>query len=95
MAERVLLGRIVDCPQSVLNCDESFQHCKQVLGVEIIEEAVLDAKFNADANQIENCKFFTGNADDFISSLMYEPGVADQDVLAIVDPPRAGLREYA
>lgn len=55
----------------------------------------MDAKFNADANQIENCKFFTGNADDFISSLMYEPGVADQDVLAIVDPPRAGLREYA
>lgn len=79
----------------MLNYHESLQHCKQVLGVEIIEEAVLDAKFNAEANEIENCKFFTGNADDFISSLMYQPGVADQDVLAIVDPPRAGLREYS
>lgn len=63
-----------------------------MLGVEIIEEAVQDATFNAEANKITNCKFFTGNADDFIYSLMNEPGVADQDVLAIVDPPRAGLR---
>lgn len=72
----------------------SFKHCKQVLGVEIVEEAVRDAKFNAEANQIENCKFFAGNSDDFITSLMYEPGVKDTDVLAIVDPPRAGLREW-
>lgn len=72
----------------------SLQHCKQVLGVEIIEEAVRDAKFNAEANQIDNCKFFTGNSDDFIKSLMHEAGVkGEEDILAVVDPPRAGLRE--
>ena len=71
-----------------------LQHCKQVLGVEIIEEAVRDAKFNAEANQVENCKFFAGDADDFITSFMHETGVAGQDVLAIVDPPRAGLRKW-
>lgn len=77
------------------NCNNvfPFQHVKQVLGVEIIDEAVRDAKFNAEANKIENCRFFTGNADDFIMSLMNEPGVAGQDVVAIVDPPRAGLRK--
>lgn len=61
--------------------------------MEIIDEAVMDAKYNAEANKIENCKFFTGNSDDFIRSLMHEAGVGDKDVLAIVDPPRAGLRE--
>ncbi|GAB0086999.1 Beta-1,3-glucan-binding protein, N-terminal [Sergentomyia squamirostris] len=66
--------------------------CKRVLGVEIIEQAVKDAKFNAEANSIENCEFFTGNTDDFIFTLMNRPGVSDGDVLAVVDPPRAGVR---
>ncbi|XP_002026564.2 tRNA (uracil-5-)-methyltransferase homolog A [Drosophila persimilis] len=72
------------------------KHCKRVLGVEIVPDAIKDAQFNAEANGIKNCKFFTGNADDFIKSMvreaMYEqePG-KPVDLIAVVDPPRAGL----
>ncbi|XP_017477066.1 PREDICTED: tRNA (uracil-5-)-methyltransferase homolog A [Rhagoletis zephyria] len=72
------------------------KHCKQVLGVEIIPEAIKDAESNATANKIENCKFFAGNADDYIQSMVREvlygnaPG-APLDLIAVVDPPRAGL----
>uniref|UniRef100_A0A034WPP2 tRNA (uracil(54)-C(5))-methyltransferase n=1 Tax=Bactrocera dorsalis TaxID=27457 RepID=A0A034WPP2_BACDO len=72
------------------------KHCKQVLGVEIVPDAIKDAEFNAAANSIENCKFFAGNADDYIQSMVREvvygnaPG-APLDLIAVVDPPRAGL----
>ncbi|XP_058834826.1 tRNA (uracil-5-)-methyltransferase homolog A [Topomyia yanbarensis] len=68
------------------------KYCKQVLGVEIIPQAIEDAKYNAELNGIENCKFFCGNADDLITSLIknakIQPG---ENLVAIVDPPRAGL----
>lgn len=75
------------------------KHCKQVLGVEIIPDAVKDAEFNADNNNIKNCKFFAGNADDYIQSMVREvtygnPPGTSLDLIAVVDPPRAGLREY-
>lgn len=63
-----------------------------MLGVEIIEEAINDANFNAKVNNIENSKFFTGNCDDFILSLVYQ--TKNPNILAVIDPPRAGLREY-
>ncbi|KAH8244082.1 hypothetical protein KR038_000447 [Drosophila bunnanda] len=72
------------------------KHCKKVLGVEIVPDAIKDAEFNAEANGIKNCKFFTGNADDFIKSMVrealyeQEPG-KPVDLIAVVDPPRAGL----
>ncbi|XP_017127396.1 tRNA (uracil-5-)-methyltransferase homolog A [Drosophila elegans] len=72
------------------------KHCKKVMGVEIVPDAIKDAEFNAQANDIKNCKFFTGNADDFIKSMVrealyeQEPG-KPMDLIAVVDPPRAGL----
>lgn len=70
------------------------KHSKQILGVEIIPEAIADAEFNAKENNIENCKFYAGSAEDLISSLMRQANVMDgEEVLAIVDPPRAGLRK--
>lgn len=68
------------------------QSCKQVVGVEIIPQAIKDADFNATANGISNCKFYAGNCDDYIRKFVYEN--RDDDLLAIIDPPRAGLREY-
>ncbi|SPP76543.1 tRNA (uracil-5-)-methyltransferase homolog A [Drosophila guanche] len=72
------------------------KHCKRVLGVEIVPDAIKDAEFNAEANGIDNCKFFTGNADDFIKSMVREAMYDEQpgkpvDLIAVVDPPRAGL----
>ncbi|XP_065359485.1 tRNA (uracil-5-)-methyltransferase homolog A [Calliphora vicina] len=72
------------------------KHCKQVLGVEIIPDAIKDAEYNAEKNGITNCKFYTGNADDYIQSMVKEvvygtaPG-EPLDLVAVVDPPRAGL----
>lgn len=69
------------------------KHCKQVLGVEIIPQAIEDAQYNADLNKVDNCKFYAGNADDLITSLIRNANVQqDENLVAIVDPPRAGLR---
>ncbi|XP_062564599.1 tRNA (uracil-5-)-methyltransferase homolog A [Armigeres subalbatus] len=68
------------------------KHCKQVLGVELIPQAIEDAKYNAELNEIENCKFFAGNADDLITSLIRNANIeTGENLVAIVDPPRAGL----
>lgn len=73
------------------------KHCKQVLGVEIVPDAIKDAEHNAETNDIKNCKFFAGNADDYIKSMVREALYAQEpgkpiDLIAVVDPPRAGLR---
>lgn len=62
-----------------------------MLGVEIIEDAIQDAKFNAEENKIENSKFYAGNCDDYIHALVYE--AENEHLLAIIDPPRAGIRK--
>lgn len=62
-----------------------------MLGVEIVEDAINDAKFNATENGIENAKFYAGNCDDYIHSLVYEAD--NENLLAILDPPRAGIRK--
>lgn len=74
------------------------KHCKNVVGVEIVPDAIEDAKFNADKNQINNCKFHVGNSDDYIQSMVKEVVYStlkkeDLNLVAILDPPRSGLRE--
>jgi len=63
---------------------------KQVIGVEVIPEAIADAKENAQRNEIENVEFFCGDAADIAVKLATE-GVRP-DVVT-VDPPRKGLAE--
>ncbi|XP_041781994.1 tRNA (uracil-5-)-methyltransferase homolog A isoform X1 [Anopheles merus] len=70
------------------------RHCKQVLGVDIVEQAIEDAKHNAQKNGIANCSFFAGNSDDLIMSLIRHANIMPdqhESLIAIVDPPRAGL----
>lgn len=59
--------------------------------MEIIEDAINDANFNAAENGIENAKFYAGNCDDYIHSFVYE--ASNENLLAILDPPRAGIRK--
>jgi 23S rRNA (uracil1939-C5)-methyltransferase len=61
---------------------------KHVIGVEIIPEAVQNAKENALRNQIFNVDFFCADAGDAAKRLLQE-GVSP-DVI-VVDPPRKGL----
>lgn len=60
---------------------------KKVYGVEVVEEAVRDAKVNAGVNGVENVEFFVGEAERVIPE-MYSKGIK-ADVV-VVDPPRKG-----
>ena len=60
----------------------------KVIGVEVIEQAVQDAKENAARNNIENAEFFCGDAGKAALELEAKGIRAD---VAVVDPPRKGL----
>ena len=60
----------------------------RVIGVEVIEQAVLDARENAKRNGIENAEFFCGDAGQ--AALELEKNGVRPDVV-VVDPPRKGL----
>lgn len=64
---------------------------KKIIGVEVISEAIEDAKINAALNNIEHAEFFAGDVikicdDDFFA----KHGKPD---VIITDPPRAGMHE--
>lgn len=60
---------------------------KSIIGVEIIPEAVKDAEFNAEINNIKNARFICADASDAAERLAKEGIKADT---VIVDPPRKG-----
>uniref|UniRef100_A0A8C5UN75 tRNA (uracil(54)-C(5))-methyltransferase n=1 Tax=Malurus cyaneus samueli TaxID=2593467 RepID=A0A8C5UN75_9PASS len=62
---------------------------KKVIGIELCQEAVQDAKANAQINELSNIEFYCGKAEDIVPSLMNS--LAPQNLITIVDPPRAGL----
>jgi len=64
------------------------QKAKQVYGVEIIPQAIDDARENARLNGMENVKFFVGKAEEVLPE-QYEKEKIYADVI-VVDPPRKG-----
>ncbi|MFG6367487.1 MAG: 23S rRNA (uracil(1939)-C(5))-methyltransferase RlmD [Lachnospiraceae bacterium] len=64
------------------------KRAKQVYGIEIVEQAVKDARANAKRNNIDNVCFYTGKAEDLLPRLYREEGIY-ADVIC-VDPPRKG-----
>ena len=67
------------------------QKAKKVYGVEIVEEAVNDARENAVENRIENVEFFAGKAEEVVPKKLESEGL-NADVI-VVDPPRKGCDE--
>jgi 23S rRNA (uracil1939-C5)-methyltransferase len=68
-------------------------HCKQVVGIEEVPEAIADAKENQALNAINNAIFYAGDVKDVLSPAFTDQhGVPD---LVITDPPRAGMHEKA
>ena len=63
------------------------ENVKKVIGVEIIPEAIEDAKENAKRNNIENCEFYCGDAKDAVKMLRDRQITPDA---VILDPPRKG-----
>lgn len=71
------------------------RHCPKVIGVELIEEAVVSARKNAALNNVENCEYRCGKAEDLMPKIIEELRETnpDQEVVAVVDPPRPGLHK--
>ncbi|XP_078680052.1 tRNA (uracil-5-)-methyltransferase homolog A-like [Branchiostoma floridae x Branchiostoma belcheri] len=65
------------------------KHVKKVIGVELCQQAVEDAKVNANINGIENAEFLCGKAEDILPDLVRR--LYSTELVAVVDPPRAGL----
>ena len=67
------------------------KYAKQVYGVEVVPEAISDAKRNAEINGITKAEFFVGKAEDILPE-KYEKENIYADVI-VVDPPRKGCDE--
>lgn len=64
------------------------QNAKKVYGVEIVPQAIEDARRNAALNHITNAEFFTGKAEEVLPE-QYAKNKVYADVI-VVDPPRKG-----
>ncbi len=64
-------------------------HAKKVIGVEIVEEAIEDAKQNCKINNITNTEFIAGDV------LKVLDEIKDKPDIIILDPPRNGINEKA
>lgn len=63
---------------------------KKIIGVETIEQAVEDAKYNAVLNAVTNCEFIAGKAEVVLPELLVSLG-SEGGLTAVVNPSRAGL----
>ena len=63
---------------------------KSLIGVEIIPDAIEDAKLNAELNDIHNAEFICGDAKDAIKELQQRKITPK---VVILDPPRKGCNE--
>ncbi|MDB5209353.1 MAG: methyltransferase, TrmA family [Sediminibacterium sp.] len=67
------------------------KQAKKIVGVEMIGDAIIDAKKNAELNGIQHASFFTGDVIDICNDAFFaEHGRPD---VVITDPPRAGMHE--
>jgi 23S rRNA (uracil1939-C5)-methyltransferase len=67
------------------------KQAKHVIGIEYIEDAIMDAQENAQSNGISNTKFFAGDMKDVLNdNFILTHGKPD---VIITDPPRAGMHE--
>ncbi|MCI0707759.1 MAG: 23S rRNA (uracil(1939)-C(5))-methyltransferase RlmD [Ignavibacteriae bacterium] len=66
---------------------------KEVIGIESVESAVRDAKRNADANGVTNCRFILGDLKDRLTrDTAWMQSHAKPDVM-VIDPPRSGMHQ--
>ena len=69
------------------------QKAKQVYGVEIIPQAIGDAKVNSEINNLTNAEFFVGAAEEVMPAKYKESGGTMKADVICVDPPRKGCEE--
>ncbi|MBR3537844.1 MAG: 23S rRNA (uracil(1939)-C(5))-methyltransferase RlmD [Eubacterium sp.] len=66
------------------------QKAKKVYGVEIVPQAIENAKRNASLNGIDNVVFFTGKAEEIVPGLYKQDPEQYRADVVVVDPPRKG-----
>ena len=71
------------------------QKAQKVYGVEIVSQAIEDAKHNAEINEITNAEFFVGKAEEVLPEYYADyakehPGEHARADVIVVDPPRKG-----
>lgn len=59
----------------------------EVIGIEIVDSAVADARLNSRLNGITNCRFIHGDIQKSLDQVQIQPDVM------IIDPPRAGMHK--
>ena len=65
------------------------QYAKKVYGIEIVEQAIQDAKENAKINNIENAEFIAGDVENVLDDLIKIKKVIPDVIM--IDPPRKGM----
>lgn len=68
---------------------------KQVVGVELVESSILNARMNARLNGVENCEFIAGDLKDLLTKENTWRNEHPKPDVIIVDPPRSGMHPKA
>jgi 23S rRNA (uracil1939-C5)-methyltransferase len=70
------------------------KHCRQAVGLEVVESSIMDARSNALFNGIENAQFFLADLKDLhtMEGTLMEYGAPG---VIVTDPPRAGMHPRA
>lgn len=66
------------------------QKASKVYGIEIVSDAIKDAKINAKLNNLDNVEFYVGKAEEVVPKMYNEGKKAN---VVVVDPPRKGCDE--
>jgi 23S rRNA (uracil1939-C5)-methyltransferase len=68
---------------------------QQVIGIELVESSIQNARKNAELNNVTNCEFIAGDMKDLLTrDVEWRSKYAQPDVI-IVDPPRSGMHPKA
>ena len=65
------------------------KYFKKVYGIEIVAQAIEDAKYNAKINDINNIEFFAGDVEEILPQIIEKDNIKPN--IVFVDPPRKGL----
>lgn len=70
------------------------RHCRQAIGIEVVEGAIADARKNAARNGLSNVLFFQADLKDF-HAMQESLAPYDKPRVIVTDPPRAGMHPKA
>eukprot|EP00758_Cryptobia_borreli_P003716 Tbor_TRINITY_DN393_c0_g1::TRINITY_DN393_c0_g1_i1::g.15504::m.15504/K15332/TRMT2A; tRNA (uracil-5-)-methyltransferase len=68
------------------------KHVKLVIGIDMVADAIDDARVNAVNNNVTNTVYYAGKVEDVLNNALNKLSNEDKhDIVAIFDPPRAGM----